>query len=218
MGNILCTYHADTRPSMTVYPDGWAHCWVCGAHVHIGEKNVKLHKKDPTDIESELARIRDLPVEWFRGLRLHKSHQGAYIIWPNVPFFKRRNAQGQVRYTAPTGVKPPIFLYAGNEHLVVIEGELNCMSVKSAYEGPETICSPGAASQFPKFIQLYKTYSSVTLILDKDAAGVAYGQETKETLLKLGKHCNAVYLDRDYNDILVQDGPEALERSFKGDL
>ena len=28
----LCPYHADRHPSLTVYPDGHYHCWVCQAH------------------------------------------------------------------------------------------------------------------------------------------------------------------------------------------
>lgn len=81
-----------------------------------------------------------------------------------------------------------------------------------------TICSPGAAGQFPKFIDLYKTFKHVTLILDLDGPGVAYGEETKELLLKAGRRCNTIYLDRDFNDVLVQDGPEAVVELFKKEV
>jgi hypothetical protein len=208
---IICPYHSDTRPSMEVYPDGYGHCFSCGVHIYIGGENVKKIKKYCTNMESELARIQHLPIKRIRGLRFHAEDSGAfYIVWPDKTYYKRRNLSQEVRYLAPRGVKPPIFLYPGNEHLIVIEGEINCMSAKSVYKGPKTLCSPGAATQFTKFLDLYKTYESITLVLDFDAAGVAYGEETKEKILKFGRHCISNYVTCDYNHILVEGGPKAL--------
>jgi len=28
----ICPWHADSRPSLIVYADGWAHCFACGEH------------------------------------------------------------------------------------------------------------------------------------------------------------------------------------------
>src|SRR5580698_6105079 len=131
---IICKYHEDTNPSMTVYEDGWGHCWVCGAHVKIGEPDVKQVKRIPTNVEEELSCIRNLPIKRIRGLDLHQEDSRAYyILWPSRNYYKKRNLEGEPRYLAPKAIKPPIFLYPGNDDIIVIEGEINCMSVKSVY-------------------------------------------------------------------------------------
>lgn len=219
MSKILCPYHLDTNPSLHVYPNGWGICFVCHTRVYIGGANAKQVKIEPTDVKSELSRIQGLPIKRIRGLDLHAENEGSfYIIWSSEEYYKRRNTQGLARYVGPRGIKPPIFLYSGDKnHLVVIEGELNCMSIKKVYDGPETLCSPGAASQFPKFIDLYKQYKHVTLIVDNDGPGVVYGYETKEKLLKLGKRVDLITVDTDYNDTLVKLGIEGLREQFRKD-
>lgn len=196
---------------------------VCGAHVRneeLGVESVKQTKKLPENVKLSLSHIQSLPTKRIRGLQFHcEDSRAFYITWPNTEFYKKRNLQGKSRYTGPRGVKPPIFLYEGSKYkIVVIEGEINCMSVKSVYNGPETICSPGPASQFPKFIDLYKNYKRVILILDKDPTGIAYGEETKNKLLELGKRCDSVYLDTDYNDTLVRLGKKALLEQLERDI
>lgn len=195
---------------------------MCGARAYIGEDNVKQVKREPEDVEKELVRIQSLPKKTYRSLELPQDDKGAYIVYPNAKYFKRRNFQGQVRYTGPKGIKSPIFLYPGSfEHLVIIEGELNCISVFEVIKNTKlnyTLCSPGAASQFPKFIDLYKQFKRVTLILDKDASGVAFGKETQDKLFKLGKRADLILVDTDYNDVLQLLGPKALIELFKGDI
>lgn len=199
----------------------YSHCFVCNAHVLTDELDLPEHaklipKKDPTNVAAMIKHIKTLPTQMIRGFKLPYDERGAYIVWPEENYYKRRNFEGRVRYTAPSGVKPPLFVYGGtSKHLVVIEGELNAMSAYRASWSDYKIVSPGPASDFMRHIKYYQYYQKITLILDHDAAGVVFGCQLKEVLLKSGKHCNLVTLKQDFNETLQKHGEEAVREDFE---
>lgn len=217
---VLCKFHNDTIPSMHIY-GLWAYCYVCKTQCPTEELDLPeyaklIPKKDPTNVIVMLKHIKTLPTQIIRGFKLHYDERGFYIIWPEGNYYKRRNFEGRVRYTAPSGIKPPLFVYGGtSKHLVVIEGELNAMSAYRASWSDYKIVSPGPASDFMRHIRFYNYYQKITLILDHDAAGVVFGCQLKETLLKSGKHCNLVTVKQDFNDTLVKHGEEAVREDFE---
>lgn len=218
---VLCPYHNDTRPSMRIYGT-WSHCFSCNAHVLTEELDLPEHaklipKKEPTDIKTMLRHISCLPTKEIRGFNLHYDQFGYFIVWPTGNYYKRRNFSSNVRYTAPSGVKPPMFIYPGaSKHLIVVEGEMNVMTLHRAiWSGDYKLVSPGPASNFMRFIKYYSHYERITLILDHDAAGVVFGCQLKEVLLKEGKHVRLVTCKEDYNQILQDRGEEAVRVEFE---
>lgn len=219
---ILCPNHKDNTPSLHVYKE-YSHCFVCGFRIkNTGESYVTQIKEEPEEIKSKIRIIQNLPVERVRGLDLHTDEQSYYILWPDFHFYKQRNYIGEQRYMGPKGIRPPLFLYPEEtDHIVAIEGELNCISVWYSHTNVQfnhTLCSPGAASNFTKYVDFFLKYKKITLILDHDPAGVAYGSETKERLLKLCKHVNLVTVDTDYNDILQNSGYSVVLNKFRKDV
>lgn len=220
---ILCPFHNDTRPSMRLYGK-FSHCFSCGAHVLTEELDLPEHakiipKKEPTNITGMIRYIETLPKKDIRGFKLHTDDLGYYIIWPEKNYYKRRNFSGNARYTAPSGVKPPLFVYGGSsKHLVIVEGELNCMSAYKATWGDYKLVSPGPASDMMRHIKVYSYYHKITIITDYDAAGIVFGCQLKEHLLKMNKHAKLVTIRQDYSQILQDRGEEAVREQFERDM
>lgn len=211
---ILCTNHNDTTPSLHIYEDG-AYCHVCGYRCSLEEigYETKKTKKEPENIQDTIRYIQDLPRATVRGLSLPYDHQGLYVLWPDSSYYKRRTSYGdKTRYVGPSGHKSPLFILPGNqEGIVVVEGELNALSLKEAYPAGPTIASPGSANEFRRHIKEYLRYKKITLVLDNDPVGVVSGLETKDMLLKSGKHVTLILMDKDFNDILQESGVEGIK-------
>lgn len=218
MGKILCPVHNDHEPSMHIYGK-YAYCFVCHANMLASELNIPegrtIPKPEPTNIEERLKYIRTLPTKIIRGLQLPYDNSGYYITWNNAAYYKRRNFEGRTRYIAPSGVKPPLFVCPGTEtHLLVVEGELNALSLFESSYGEYKICSPGPASDFMRHIKYYLGYSKITIIADHDAPGIVFGCQLKELLHKANKQCTLVLMTEDFNRILQDKGEQAVREKL----
>lgn len=203
----------------------YSHCHVCSAHVLTSELNTteaivdSVFKAEPTNIASMIKYIESLTIKTVRGLQLHTSERGYYVVWPNRDYYKLRLNFGSTRYIGPSGVRPPLFTYPGSsKHLVIVEGEINCISLHNCVYGEFKLCSPGSASNMMQFIKYYLQFDVITIIADKDASGVVFGSALKEHLLKSGKKTNLIVLEKDFNDVLVQDGEEAVKQLFEKEM
>lgn len=218
---ILCPAHKDSTPSLEVYSE-YSFCFVCGYRVkntELGVVNEEYSRKEPEKIEDSIQRIQNLPIKQLRGLEFPYDSSGFYILWPNKDFYKKRYFSGNQRYSGPKGTRPPLFLYQGSRnHIVAIEGEINAITAKKVCEENITICSPGAATNFTRFVSYLATYKKITLVLDYDAPGVVYGTETKEQLLKLNKHVRINFVTTDYNDLLQSSGINVVREQFRKDI
>lgn len=214
---ILCPSHQDTNPSLEIYSDG-CFCFVCGYTCSLDEINVDPAKvyREPTNVPAEIARIQGLPRTEIRGLQLPYDDTGYYIVWPDKSFYKKRWFRGDTRYTGPRGVKPPLFLYPGEhrEKVVVVEGEINAMSLQLAYPNTKvTIVSPGSVTNIvkPELHNYCLKCDSTYAIVDYDPAGVIYGMEFKNQLLKKGKRVELIPLKQDLNDVLITRGVSGIK-------
>lgn len=220
---IHCPNHEDQNASLHVYEE-YSYCFVCGYRVSNNQLGVygETTRKEPEDIKTTLEYIQNLPTKWVRGLELSYDIDGYYIFWPSRDYYKKRYFKGEQRYSGPKGIRQPLFKYPGSKSwIVVIEGELNALSIwrnSGSIVHCPTICSPGAVSNLSRFMQDYSAYKKITLIVDHDAAGVAYGVDTKEKLLKMGKNVTLVTVDTDYNQVLQQLGAKALIKQFRKDV
>lgn len=219
---VNCTnpHHTDTNPSMHVYDDR-AYCFSCGFSVP-SEEVVSLNelnriKKEPEDVNSTLHYIRQCPIRSIRGLEFHYDSTGYFILWPaGVDFYKKRLFKGDTRYIGPRGRRAPLFEIPGNSKTccIVVEGEVNALSLSLALGNMYPIFSPGSANEFLYHTNKYLTFDQVCCILDKDKPGVIAGLKTKTELRNRGKKVHLVACEKDCNQILQDEGIKGLQDWF----
>lgn len=214
MSKILCPYHEDTNPSMHVY-EKYAHCFVCGARMAITKSgDIKDRALVREDIAKSLLNILLLPKTTIRGLELYSDRDGYYLLWPRGNYYKKRLWKGKSRYIGPKGHTPPLMSFdiPYQDRLVIVEGELNAMSLNLCGI-KAVICSPGSATNLMRYIKDYLRYSEVCVIVDYDEPGVANGALLRDELLKHGKRVQLIAMeDRDLNDILQEEGKEGVRK------
>lgn len=217
---ILCPNHNDTVPSMEVY-EKYSHCFVCGHRMKNVNTSTRLRSKIwKTDILKRLEYIVELPVKMIRGLPLPYDNEGYYIVYPGCEYYTKRfwTAENRRKYQYPAGHKrQPLLSLLPNQKLVyVVEGQLNALSLIS--EQPLTsVISPGSATDLTNselISKYYLKYSHICIIVDKDVAGVRAGVKLKDILLKAGKKVVLYPMPKDLNDILVEDGKEAVKEEI----
>lgn len=224
---VLCPAHKDTNPSLHLYEE-WAHCYTCGYHVRIEEiatpEQILSMQKEPTDIGAELEYISSLPLKEIRGLALPADDRGYYIVWPDGHFYKKRMFNDTPRYVAPRGHPLPLFVYSVHpRNLVIVEGELNAMSLHEACVTDATIASPGGVAvprknRQLKYLDKFLTFDQIIVIVDKDVAGVCWGVKVKEELLKRGKRVQLIALEKDFNQQLQDGGIEEIRKTWKSQV
>lgn len=219
--------HEDSTPSAHAYHDHWW-CYGCGARGKLSELGLKdgerIEYTYVEDIAATLSYIESLPRKEIRGFTLPYNSRGYYLVWPTRDYYKMRieGAEAGSKYRGPSGHKKPPFVArkAGSANLVLVEGEFNCLSLR-LLEGETDIVSPGGAGDFyskrgQQAHTSWARYGRVDIVVDADAAGAQAAIETKAKLVTLG--CTEVRIhlvERDFNDILVQDGKEALREECK---
>lgn len=210
-------FHDDSTASMKVYGD-FAYCFGCRVSVPVSELNLpsKVVSKEVTNIKEKFDYINSLPIKKIRGVEVPYDSEGFYIRWPRNKFYKKRLFSGKSKYIGPSGHKVPLFIVPGYyKHLLIIEGELNAISLSLVIWDEYTIVSPGSAGELMKHIDYYRNYDKITIFSDYDAPGVVFGLQLKETLLRHGKKANLRLLKKDFNDILVKEGEEGLKKYFE---
>jgi hypothetical protein len=220
-----CPKHKEATPSAVVYGDHWF-CFGCGAKGRPEE--LGLDPNEPAepeyleDLEASLDYIRSLPKREIRGFQLHANDRGYYLVWPNGDYYKFRSTTNDTpggKYRGPAGHKKPPFvaMSALSHRLVLVEGEFNAMSL-ALVEPRADIVSPGGAGDFysrsgQKYLGVWATYGRVDLVMDADAPGAQAAIEAKSRLLVVGCPDVRIHLvERDFNDVLVQEGKEALRK------
>src|SRR5690606_40100808 len=99
----------------------------------------------------------------------------------------------------------------GFDRCIIVEGEINALSLATVVDD-WTIISPGATTQFCKkpYLREYEKYDKIVIVADRDKAGAIAVIELKPLLLKNTHDVRHVLIDKDFNDWLVQNGPEGL--------
>lgn len=228
---IRCPWHAEKTASLVRRKSDY-YCYGSCAKAYtleeVSQKGIALDYEEDDEcqenIEEKFAYIASLPRAKIRGLEFPCDTRGYYVCWPDKSYYKYRffePGQGP-KYVGPKGHKPPIFwarkLLGGT--LYVTEGEINARSVETAISGV-SVCSLGSATMFNsttlnKLLTTLKEYSNVVVVLDKDAAGTKALIETRAAFLYKLPFTRYIQLDRDANEILVEDGPEKLREALSG--
>lgn len=225
----LCPKHREDTPSANAYSDHY-YCFGCGARGPLSELGLPAGERIEItyveDVAATISYIKSLPRKTIRGFSLHFSPRGYYLLWPTEDYYKLRieGAEAGSKYRGPSGVKKPPFTVrknsSGSDRLVLVEGEFNALSL-ATLEGAYDVTSPGGAGDFysksnERNLREYARYGAVELVVDADAAGAQAAIETKAKLVTLGCPEVKIHLvERDFNDIHVQDGKEALREQVK---
>lgn len=218
---ILCPFHKEDTPSLVVYDNGFK-CFGCGRAGRLSELGRKdaingvTPRHPPEDINKTLDYVFSLPKENIRGLILHCDNDNYYIVWPqNFPYYKRRS-KGKVadgaKYLCPRGHEKPLFMLVEKKHtkqrLIVVEGEINALSVALAC--PDVpVASPGGTNEFfskktEKYLQVFKQYENILIMVDKDSPGIKAAVELKVRLLQYTPYVATLLMEKDANEILTE--------------
>lgn len=214
---ISCLNHEDRTPSLALYADGSGYCFSCNTRFNeVGEK-VSVTIKPIENIKTSIERIESLPTQEIRGLTLPFDNTGYYIVWPDKSYYKCRQWLGSPKYKNPQGITQPWFniLKPGNKKAIIIEGEINALSVSSLNLPIDVYC-PGSAGQFKlnkSDIDLTKLadYDTLILVADKDTAGVSAILKLKKEIIEYNPGVELRLMSPDYNDILQQYGKSGLK-------
>lgn len=225
MGDIvewrLCTSHEEKTPSLAVYTDGTGWCFGCATHFkQLSTPIEKAPKREVTDIPKQLEYIRSLPTTQHRHLNFPSDNLGYYIIWPNGDYYKRRNwdvSTDKPKYTCPKGQTQPLYWkIVPSSSLVIIEGEINLLSLQLVIDNKIDLMSPGSAGNF-KQKKLYKDltallkYEKIFILVDRDVAGLRAAISLKTLLQPDVYDVTIILMEKDCNQLLVEYGKEYLK-------
>ena len=222
MKRVFCPKHKEKTPSLVIYDDH-AYCYGGCGRILLSELGIEgesyetVRREPPEDIGASISRIATLPKIWHRGLEFPADDSYFYIVWSDSSYYKRRLlvGGGGAKYLCPRGVKKPLFVARetkGQTRLVIVEGELNALSLASV-PGNYDIVSPGGCGDFKteRYLSYYLTgYDKYVIVVDKDAAGLSAAIATKALLLKHSPYIDVRFMDEDYNDVLVNQGRQQL--------
>jgi len=214
---IKCPFHEEATPSCAVYPDHY-YCFGCRKYGPLSDLKgvVEVPDQPPQkkdDIAAKMTYIKTLPKREYRGLVLPCDARGAYIVWQDRRYFiKRFFNPAPTKYYRPAGHRPPLFTakWKSYRKVYVVEGELNALSVAQAV--PDSVVSPGSATNFAKYLPYLSKYDKVVIVADRDNAGTLAAMELSSQLEKDKK---VVLMEKDANGWLVHHGRESLKRRLE---
>lgn len=223
MMKILCPFHKEGTPSCAVYKDHFR-CYACGESgllERLGMRSEQVPDEPPKeDLEKSFRYINSLPYKEVRGMQLPADDRSYYIAWPDQVYYKRRFFKdGQCKYVGASGhKKPPFWLRTYStafDTLVIVEGEINAISVKIAC--PEfAVMSPGGVGDFTphrakQYLQSTIKYSTILIVADNDAPGAQAAIQLMGELRGRGRKVYAKLMAPDANDVLTGEGSGRLK-------
>lgn len=179
------------------------------------------------DLEAAYAYIDSLPLTSVRGLMLPTDGKSYFITWPNRDYYKRRFFESTgPKYIGATGHERPLFIanYAGGDTCVLVEGELNALSIAKAC--PElSVVSPGGAGDFnskrlKRHLHSLVLFSTIIVVADDDRAGHEALILGASYLSAKGFQVRTMRMAPDANDLLCKgdEGREELRKRFSASL
>lgn len=230
MQKIICPFHSEKTASLVVYEASFK-CFGCGRS---GPNTALFHGTLPTNVpvilpvpenlSRSLEAIRRLDVVNFRGFDLNRDSGAVYLVWPGNTFYKKRLLQGEPKYKCPSGHKVPLFVArARGRAIVVIEGEFNAMSVAKCC--PDlAVVSPGGSNHFESDYTMLNhltrvlSFNKVLVVADKDPAGAKAIAGFYKQLKIRGRECVTLLMDKDANQVMLEDGEDKLREIIEGAL
>lgn len=214
--------HTDTNPSCAVYSDGGGFCFACNTTFRdLVVPDTKVIKY-VEDLPAKLQYIATLPKQTLRGFELPFDKEGYYIVWPTNDYYKLRrwdSAHPSGRYASPSGIQKPWFIANNSKSrtLVLVEGELNAMSVAKIVN--YQVVSPGSATNFYDNYARNKLtslsgYNKVIVLVDADGPGFEAAIKAKQMIRNQIPDITINAMKEDANSILTTHGEKALRQEI----
>ena len=172
---ILCPKHEEETPSCTVYDDGSGFCFGCNTYFAKLDEPAPV-KIEPEDLSATFAYIKTLPIIDHRGLQFPYDNTGYYITWPNDAYYKKRKwetIESGPKYKGAKGITKPWFNYnegSSSPICVIVEGEVNAMSLHKACPDLPIYCPGGASnftdSQAKRLLPILQMYAQIEIVVD----------------------------------------------------
>jgi twinkle protein len=214
------------------YDNGDLFCFVCDKTIERGGKTTAPVEErgggDWTPLEGEYI---DLPTRSLKKATLahwdYKVNRELGVHIANFYDADRRLVAQKVRGKNKTfkiignGKNLPLYgqwLYNGGKHLVITEGEIDALSMSQvqALKWPVVSLPNGAQSAEEAIENAYEwldRFDRIVLMFDMDKPGREAAAKVAP-LLPPGKAAIAVLPRKDANEVLCNEGPEALVRAF----
>lgn len=220
------------------YDDGTTYCFSClsygGSHEHqedevkdgkLLERNSRLLQGSYTDLPKR--RLREDACRKF-GYQTGTDSSGEPIHIANYhdasgkPVAQKlRKPNKHFTWVGERGSQLPLWgqhLWSAGKSIVITEGELDCLSVATAFGLKYAVVSlPDGAQSAPKAItKAYEWlcgFEKIVLCFDQDAAGQKAMQQVAE-MLPVGKVFTMRLTRKDANEVLVNDGPAPITQAF----
>lgn len=193
-------------------------------------KGTVLHReKEIEDLNEKMVYINALPIENIRGLDFHFDSSGYYIIWPNSIYYKLRSwnsTSTSSKYLCPSGHTKPLMVLPADKltrDLVIVEGEINALSLKTVRPHFDIVC-PGGVGNFTDTTVIsqlsnFHYYDNIIICVDSDAAGLHGALKLKKLLYEADTTAIVVInlMEKDFNQLLVEYGKqfkEAVKKEF----
>ncbi len=227
---MLCPSHEEDTPSCAVYEDGTGWCFGCNMHFAKLDDPKPVEPVIPEDLNEKIKYIRSLDKIQYRGLDLPSDKEGYYVLWPRDEYYKLRRWDATMgdlpKYRGARGIKKPWFCFnpdawiSGKKSLaVVVEGEINAMSLNVAYPDLPVFC-PGGAGNFTdatsnKMLPILTNYDEICIIVDEDMAGVNAAIKLKGLLQPNCRNVVIELMEQDVNSILVNKGVQGIKETLR---
>lgn len=225
MERVLCPRHAENTPSCVIYP---SHAWCYGGcgRIELSEigRTPEDHPKEryKEDLVAARTYIDELPTKTIRGFVLPYDSLGYYLQFPDSNYYKRRNwSDTGSKYKNPSGHSQPPFwaTKVGWGTLAFVEGELNALSIASAFHEWDVV-SPGSASDFKKessrsLLTYCTVYNTIVVIVDRDGPGTEAAIHAKGLLVGKVPYVHILLMPNDPNELLIEKGKDGLREEVE---
>lgn len=216
--------------ALSRYDNGTAHCFQCKYNDN-GDGTTTDNEETQTERDWSMVvpNIIALPK---RGLTKETCEAWGYGVGDNCQVATFKDERGKViaqKLRLPgkqfkilgAGKDLPlwgVWKFSGGKHLVITEGEIDCLSVSQAMDNKWPVVSlPNGASSAAKAIALcydwLDRFQRIVLMFDMDKAGRDAVEEVAP-MLPPGKAAVAVLPRKDANEVLLHEGPATILKCF----
>lgn len=213
--------HKESTPSCAVYEDGSGYCFGCSTYFKDLGKNVSTQAPivEKEDLQKSLEYIDSLPKMEHRGLVFPYDNRGYYLVWPTRDYYKLRRWTGNPKYMGAKGhAKPWFHIKNKSKKLILVEGEINALSLHEADKSIEIISPGGVGNFFDKSMQValpfFKQYDEINIIVDNDDVGINAALKCKQLINSYCLDVRIILAEEDCNEILVKHGTDKLKEKF----
>lgn len=232
--HIACRLCGSSDAASVYEDDPWAHCFACDKGFKHGLDGEEVDDTDtlerPSDTKWVEGVFKDIPN---RKLREDICRKYGYQVGDDCHIAPYRDpASGKLlaqkvrkagkKFTViGQGKDMPLFgqhIWKGGKTVVVTEGEIDALSVATAFDGKwPAVSLPSGAQSAVKVCQRhydwFDGFETILLAFDMDEPGQEAAKEAA-AVLPVGKVKIMSLPEKDANEVLIKHGPQAISKAY----